>query len=192
MKAMDRNMLMEAMTAVAVCFGIWMVVIQPMVNEVGDLEQRITDAGEADDHASLERLADQLQHVSTRVIEIKKNNEFALDTSGIYTALRRLGLKHEVKIANIDLGQQPKESNQSKGPQPVSFSIVAAGSFNAVAAFLGDVDHINGFIRVTAVDLRKEEDEGRNLITSRIQLDALRFAIPVELDGGKDKRDVDE
>lgn len=109
----------------------------------------------------------------------------AKDSAEVQNRLMTIAAEHGVRIDRIQprmatgaVGQSTDAANQRVAPTATIFNVIeAAGTYNALAQFVGDVQSI-GLTRVTAVRMTPIIDGDQQLARATIQATHYAFAVP--------------
>lgn len=183
MNIVERDILAHLAIVLALCIGAWMMMVEPTVRAIADERGFLADvrrSGLADlDDSSLHQITSYIDTVRSTVAQVHDRSAFAHDTTGVYSSIMVLADSNGVEVDRITPGTA---SNVADAAVSVKTADVAVrGAYADVAAFLGALDHLEGFVRVDRVVLGTIDTEAGILIEATATCDLLSVNLPPAL-----------
>ncbi|MCP3905772.1 MAG: type II secretion system protein M [Planctomycetes bacterium] len=179
----DRRTVAEFIIILAVCVGAWMLIVEPKVAELGELEASIAEADRnpvLQNQGAVKHMASQLDSVRQRVRAIAQQNEFGRDSSSIYGLIMSMAKEHGVTVDRLDPGSSRAGGN-GESVQVASFDMRVQGRYEPMAAFLDAIENIDGFVRPVRLTIAPRGTAGEELVEARFMCEALTFTMPEAL-----------
>ncbi|MCH8344863.1 MAG: hypothetical protein IH983_12865 [Planctomycetes bacterium] len=189
----DREFVVHAVIALAVCIGAWMFVVDPKVQQLHDVEAMIEQRRarfSAMNDAVIEQLAIQAATIRARSDEIESRGRLAADTALMYGLIMRLADEHGVQVQTL----RPQVESKSRLDQRIvvtRIDVTMKGSFEKIASFLGALDGAPGYLRPSSLHITPTQQDGRPLVGVRLGCEALSFALPEAVAGVRGVSDDD-
>ncbi len=189
----DREFVVHAVIALAVCLCVWMFLVDPKVQQLHDVEARIEQRQarlSAMNDAVIEQLAIQAATIRARSDEIESRGRLAADTALMYGLIMSLAEEHGVQIQAL----RPQVESKSRLDQRIvatRIDVTMKGSFEKIASFLGALDGAPAYIRPASLHITPNQQDGRPLVGMRLGCEALSFALPEAVAGVRGVSDDD-
>ncbi|MHC5112886.1 MAG: hypothetical protein ACYTGP_00495 [Planctomycetota bacterium] len=177
----DRRMVAEFIILLAVCVSAWMLIVEPKVSELRELEVSIAEAGQnpaLQNQGAVQHMAGQLDRVRDRVRSIAQQNEFGRDSSRIYGLIMSLAKEHDVTVDRLDPGASRPMGADAETLQVASFDLRVQGRYASMAAFLDAIENVEGFVRPIRLTMSPRGTMGEELVETRFTCEALTFTMP--------------
>jgi Tfp pilus assembly protein PilO len=182
--SIDRELLAQIIIIVGVCVGGWLMLVQPRIAELRELEADIATAGSAAsvDAEAVVRMADSLQRdIYAKVAAIESRNALARNSSRLYARITALADEHGVVVQRLNPGLA-KHGVAFDGPyRATTFDVIVAGDYVRIAAFIDAIGSLPGFIRPSNLSIAPRDIDGEQLVEARLACDALEFRMPESL-----------
>lgn len=181
----DREIVAQAVIAVAVCAGAWLMLVQPRAQETDRLEAHLASSTASVDlatHESVEAMAARVRGFKARLDEVRARNLVAEDTSALYATIMRKAAELGVRVQSL----QPaplKEVAKNSPVRTARLEMTVEGHYDDVARFLDRVADINAFIRATSLQVTPVDRSEPGQVSARFGCDVLAFAIDGALAG---------
>ncbi len=189
----DREFVVHAVVALAVCLGAWMFFVNPKVQQLHEveamIEQRRAPFSVMND-AVIEQLAIQAATIRARSDEIESRGRLAADTALMYGLIMSLAEEHGVQVQAL----RPQVESKSRLDQRIvatRIDVTMKGSFEKIASFLGALDGAPAYIRPYSLHITPNQQDGRPLVRMRLGCEALSFALPEAVAGVRGISDDD-
>jgi hypothetical protein len=179
----SRELMAQAIIALALCVGAWMLVVKPQVQELSRLEQEMAEnaaSAAGMDVQMLESLGKRIEPVRGQLKLLIDRNQLVDDSSRMYGAVMDLAEAHGVRVQSL----QPSRSSQSSQDGQVTIKhadLSIAGPYANVAAFLGSMRTLAGFIRPASLQVVPATSDANHIVTANFGFDVLSFKISDEL-----------
>lgn len=177
----DRNVFAELTIAVAICVGGWMLCINPQVQELRELEDKIVAATASpmlSSQQAIEKMARRMQEVRMRVAAIESHNRLMRDPGRIYDLIMKQAEERQVTIEQLSPTSSRGNGEQQGPVQMTTYNLRVLGPYEGVVAFVRSLDEIEGFIRPVTLTLAPTPQEKLDLIEGRITFEAAVFELP--------------
>jgi Tfp pilus assembly protein PilO len=189
----ERKLLVEIVIMLGVCFGAWMMVVQPKRARLNELHTTIAEAQSDPVHQSrlsIERMAAHLATAREDVERLRARNEIGRDSSAMYGLIMGLAKEHDVTVQRLDPGSRSSTSDDTMDVS--SFHMSVDGKYKQIAAFLDDVVNIEGFVRPGSLNLTPRGLEGSAMVSANFDCETLSFRLPDALLAMAEKNDADQ
>jgi type II secretory pathway component PulM len=175
----DREFLTQAVVAFGACLGGWMMLVDPKVDQLHELEAAIQQgrARSAEmSHAAIEKIANQAPTLRARSSEIESKSRLSRDSALLYGRIMDLATGHGVEVKNL----QPRVERSGGGEQTAvtKIDITVEGDYEQLASLLQSLDEIDAYIRQSAVQLTPTQRGERPTALMQLTCDALSFPLP--------------
>ena len=191
----SREMVMQLTAVLFACVGGWMMLVEPKIAELRQLEAAAADAGDEQTLAAqneVTRMADRLQAVRRRVTEVEAQNAIAGESARMYAFIMDRAAEHGVAVQRLDPKHSRRDAPQQDATRITAFNMTIEGEFEQVAAFLDAVAGIGRFIRPVTLHVTPLLKDGRPMVTARFTCEALCFTLPQALAAMAQGPQVDE
>ncbi len=189
----DREFVVHAVIALAVCLGAWMFLVNPKVQQLHDVEAMIEQRRprfSAMNDAVIEQLAMQAATMRARSDEIESRGRLAANTALMYGLIMSLADEHGVQVQDL----RPQVGSKPRIDQPfvaTRIDLRVEGSFEKIALFLEALEGISPYIRLSSLHITPNQQDGRPLVRMRLGCEALSFALPEAVAGVRGISDDD-
>ena len=183
-KYMDRQLVSQFVITLGVCVFGWIMIVQPMSNELADLNKKLAEAKSHPmqlDHASIETMADKMDSVRKQVMQVQSKNWFAADTSRRYSLIMNLASEHRVVVHRLDPGTAGKSKKENDNVLTARFDMSVEGKYENLSKFLDAINSIEGFVEPLALAISPKGYQNHELVDARITCQALAFSLPDQL-----------
>ena len=196
--ALDRETIAQLIIILALCVGGWMMLIEPRVDELHELQVKIREATANPLLASPDSLDDmvrQLEGVRGRLQRIRNQNQFASDSSYMYSRIMDLAEANAVTVLRLNPGSKQRDKAEAQGEgasvRVTSFDMTVTGQYESIALFLESVDDLAGFVRPVSLTLTPRQGEEGEWVEARFACEAVSFTLPEALAAMVGERDGD-
>ena len=189
-----RELLAQIVIALAVCIGGWMILVQPAIDELREVESVITHtrAGAAGlNEGAIEKMADRMSDLRQRVEIVRRRSSLASDSSHLYGLIMDLAQEYGLTVQNLQPGSGREMSPDGRVGR-THIEMTLEGGYQQVASFLSTMQNIEGFIKPISLSLMPHEREGQQrLVVARYTCDALSFTLKDALSSLAGEDDAD-
>jgi len=185
----DRTMIAQAVITIAACIGGWLVFVEPQAVEAQQLEEEIRVGSQhaaGIDQDTVQRLAQQLEQVRSRIRTIEERGEITRDSSYLYSIIMDLARTHHVSVGSLNPGSVTTARGRSRGSSNDGLavhreiSVTASGRYADIAAFVDAVQSLRGYIDVQYLSVAAASGEP-NIVNVRLTCRSVRFVLPETL-----------
>ncbi len=181
---MEREIIAQSLIVLAICVGGWMLLVQPKVEELGELEQvlqeRLADASMTDQSA-IKEMADQLEDIRQQAQTVKQKNRLGSESSESYSMLMSLAEDRGVLVKSLQPGTDQETSNDGSVTR-TRIEMTLEGEYEKIARFLKGVEELSGYISPVSLSISPKQHEGLPIVVARYTCEALTFTLPDNLD----------
>ncbi len=176
----NRQFIIQAVLALGLCIGVWMIIVRPKIDELIRLERTIAEApGLSGPFSSqtIEQAAKRMNFIRERVAQINDRNGLADDTSRLYGLVMDLADSSGVQVQALQPGGT-KTSMTSNAPFTATrLDMTVEGPYENVAAFLDAVVNLDAFVRADSLQLAPTKSNGKSLVSATFDCNVMSFAI---------------
>ena len=175
----SRELAAQAVIVLAVCVGAWAIVVKPKIDELGRLDQRMTEQSSSETDLNQQSVEDAARKITTlrdRIREINAFNSLASDSSRLYGIVMDLADAHGVQVHNLQPGSTKQTSNDGKVTL-TRVTLGVEGDYAPVASFLDALCEVPAFIRPVSMQLDPARDSNSTSIEAILTCDVLSFAM---------------
>lgn len=183
----DRELVMQTVVVLGICLGGWMTYVNAKVKELAGLHEEVASkrAVISDEPLkALQRVSTQVAPMLERAREIERRSRLAGDSAMLFARIMELATVSAVEVINL----QPRVERQSKdrrrggkGEVDVGVTridITVKGGYESLASFVGSLDAIGTFLRLSQVQVSPVESHGEPLAVMQLTAQALSFQLP--------------
>jgi Tfp pilus assembly protein PilO len=181
--AFDRQMVAQVVITLAVCLGGWMMIVEPKVEEIAELEAAIAEATSDPTLAAgagIEELAERMAEMRDRAQRIERRSEVARDSSRLYSAIMDLVAEHGVIVHRMDPASD-RRTTADDMMGVTTFNLNIEAGYQQLAGFIDAIERMDGFIRPTMISVTPVRSEGAARVEARIVCQAMHFKTPEAL-----------
>ena len=179
----DRQMIAQVVIMLAVCVGGWMMIVEPKVEEITELEASIAEASADPALASgdnVEQLAQRMIDMRERARRIERRSALAKDSSRLYSAIMDMVAEHGVIVHRLDPASDRRMSSDD-AMGVTTFNMNVEAGYEQLAKFIDALERMEGFVRPTMVTVNPVRSEGEARVEARIVCEAMHFTAPEAL-----------
>lgn len=181
---MTRETAVHIMIAVAVCVGGWVMVVQPKIAEVEQLEATVQEASKQinpDEQNRLARIVNQLKSFHSRVDQVVMFNRLSKNPPQFYEAVMALAQKHEVEVDRLVANSVDEGDPGATVEQITTCKIAVVGAYDRVGQFLQAMDELDGFIRPVALTVTPVNGVSVGRVRADFDCELVCFSVPDKL-----------
>ncbi len=176
---LDREMLTQVAVVVGVCLGGWMVLVQPRVQELSELEA----ANEARRQFAAsfkamptELVADQTDRLNVLCDDIEARSRLSADTAQLFGLIMALAAEQHVEVRNL----QPRVESVpgSKTMSITKIDMSADGDYAALTGFLSALQHLRANVRTWSAQITPASDKDKRIASMQLGCETLSFTLP--------------
>lgn len=186
MNAMDREFLLQALIALVVTAGAWMMLVEPKAREIQTIEASLA-AHQSDDARVVMPMAELAQASSTlreRVATLAEHNQMSPSSAGMYEEIGRLARHHDMVVQTIRPGALSEREAKGRDKSEMKTAVVdlsVVGTYENAAAFLESMTTIGGFVRPVSLVIAPESNQTEKRVTVRYVCEIVQFDVPEAL-----------
>ena len=176
----SRQFIVQAVIALGLCIGVWMIIVRPKIDELIRLERTIADApGLSGPFSSqtIEQAARRMNVIRERVAQIEDRNHFAEDTSHLYGLVMDLADSNGVQVQALQPGGSKRPTGAAAPMSVTRLDMTVEGPYENVAAFLDAVVNLDAFVRADSLQLAPTKSNGKSLVSAAFDCDVISFTI---------------
>lgn len=193
--AFDRETIVHLVIVIAVCMGGWVMVVDPMIAEVGRLEATIAEVSaqvNPDEQSNLTRIVQQLQSFHSRIEQVVTFNRLSKNPPQFYEAVMALAQEHDVEVDRLIANSIEEGDQGSAVEQITTCKITVLGDYDRVGGFLRAADALDGFLRPVALKIVPVDDAQTGQVRADLDCELLCFSLPDKLVALTQKSQPDE
>lgn len=189
----DRTVIAQVVIALAACIGAWFVFVEPRSVEAQFLEEEIRAGSQQAagiDQEMVQRLAERLDEVRTRVRQVEQRGEITRDSSHLYSVVMNLARAHDVTVASLNpgspaaarTGRSPRTGGRADDELAVhrEFSVSVSGRYADIARFVNALQSLSGYLEVQYLSIAAASGEA-GIVNARLTCRTVRFTLPESL-----------
>jgi Tfp pilus assembly protein PilO len=180
----NRETVVHITIALAVCVGGWVMVVEPMIAEVKELEATVAEVSpqvNPDEHSNLARIVHQLKSFHSRIEQVVSFNRLSKNPPQFYEAVLALAQKHGVTVDRLVANSVEAGDQGTAVDQVTTCKIVVVGGYDHVGGFLWGLDGLDGFIRPVALNVMPINDTEAGRIRANFDCELVCFSLPDKL-----------
>lgn len=181
--AVTREIVAQVVIVLAATIGGWMVLVQPMIKEVAELEAKVESAGSGGPSISgdsVELAAARIAEAQREVAKIRERNAMSENSSELYGRIMALAERHGVFVQQLQPGSDVAGQAQL-GVRVNEVDMTLRGRYGDVATFLDELDSVGGYLRLTRLQLTPTSDDDESIVHARVGCETLRFILDEQL-----------
>lgn len=182
--AFNRETIVHVVIAIAVCVGGWVMVVDPMIAEVKELEATVAEVSgqiNPDEQSNLTRIVNQLKSFHSRIEQVVSFNRLSKNPPQFYEAVMALAQKHDVVVDRLVANSVEQGDQSTAVDQVTTCKITVEGSYGQVGHFLRGMDELDGFVRPVALSVTPVDDVEAGRVRANFDCELVCFLLPDKL-----------
>ncbi len=180
----DRDFLIQALIAISVCVGGWVIFVKPQTEALQKAEASIAKTTRESSwlsHAVFERIASQAPRLHRRAHEIQSKGTLARDSSALYSQIRTLAAEHDVQIKNVRRGPEQEKVVGTTVFVAQRVDMKVEGEFEQIARFLDSLKYVDTYLRPVSLQVSPATGGNGSFTVMQFGFESVRFNLPPSL-----------